>query len=138
MRYLLDTNILSELRKSASRAAPTVVSWSRAQRPANLYLSVVTAQEIEVGIRRLARRDELQARRLRLWLDDVLDTFARRILPVDLDVALCAAELHVPDPRPDRDAYLAATARLHRLTVATRNVADFEPMNVPLVNPWVS
>ncbi len=136
MRYLLDTNVISEIRKPASRANAAVVSWVRAQRPTSLYLSVVTAQEIEVGIQRVRRRDEVQARRLRQWLDELLDTFERRMLPVDLDVALCAAGMHVPDPRPDRDAYLAATAEVHRLTVATRNVVDFAPMAVSVVNPW--
>lgn len=136
MKYLLDTNVISELRKPASRVDPAVAAWARVQRPSSLYLSVVTAQEIEIGIQRVERRDELQAKHLRQWLDEVLDTFARRILPVDLEIALCAATMHVPDPRPDRDAYLAATAKVHRLTVATRNIADFAPTGVPIVNPW--
>jgi toxin FitB len=136
--YLLDTNVLSELRKSESKASAAVVSWVGSQRAVDLHLSVITVLEVELGIARLERRDAAQASRIQLWLtDEVLDAFANRILSVDVAIARRAARLHVPDPRSERDAYIAATAATHGLTVATRNVADFEDMGVPLINPWL-
>lgn len=136
--YLLDTNVLSELRKSESKASAAVVSWVSTKRATDLYLSVVTVLEIELGIARLERRDVAKASRIQKWLTEaVLDSFSGRILAVDVEVARRTARLHVPDPRPERDAYIAATAATHGLTVVTRNVADFDRAGVPLVNPWV-
>lgn len=137
MRHLLDTNVISELRRSKSRANPEVRRWVSAQHPSALHLSAITVLEVELGIARLARRDQYQADRVRAWLeDDLLDVFAGRILAIDVAVARQAAQLHVPDPRPERDALIAATALVHGLTVVTRNIADFAPMGVPVVNPW--
>lgn len=137
MSYLLDTNVISELRKPALRADRAVRSWVAARRPSDLYLSVVTVLEIEVGIVRLRRRDARQADRLQAWLeDDVLDVFAGRVIPVDIAVARRTARLHVPDPRPERDALIGATAVVHGLTVVTRNVADFATMGVAMIDPW--
>lgn len=137
MTYLLDTNVLSELRKSASSADHSVRAWVASRRPSELYLSVVTIMEIDLGIGRVERRDSAQGKRLRSWLEDtVLDAFSGRILAVDLAVARRAARLHVPDPRPERDAMIAATADEHGMTVVTRNVKDFAPMGVAVVNPW--
>lgn len=100
-------------------------------------MSVVTVLEIEVGIGRVERRDSTQGKRLRRWLeDDVLDVFAGRILGIDLAVARRVARLHVPDLRPERDAMIAATASEHGMTLVTRNVKDFAPMDVPVINPW--
>lgn len=139
MRLLLDTNVLSELRKPAHRIDTRVSTWAESQSPADIYLSAITILEIELGILRVSRRDSHQGLRLRAWLEqDVLDVFAGRILPVDTSVARQAALLHVPDPRPERDALIGATAAVHGLTVATRNVADFEPMGISLINPWVA
>jgi len=136
--YLLDTNVLSELRKSESKASAVVVGWVGSRRAADLYLSVITVLEIELGVARLARRDAAQAIRIQSWLtDEVLDAFTNRILSVDVAIARRAARLHVPDPRPERDAYIAATAAAHGLTVVTRNVADFENAGVPVINPWI-
>lgn len=136
--YLLDTNVLSELRKSESKASAAVVNWVGSRRAADLYLSVVTVLEIELGVARLERRDAAQAIRIQSWLaDEVLDAFSNRILSVDVAIARRAARLHVPDPRPERAAYIAATAAAHGLTVVTRNVADFENAGVPLINPWL-
>lgn len=133
-----DTNVLSELRKSEARASATVVSWIGARRATDLYLSVITILEIEFGVARLERRDAAQAQRIQAWLtDQVLESFADRILPVDVAVARRAARLHAPDLRPERDAFIAATAGVHGLTVVTRNVVDFENSGVPLINPWV-
>ncbi|WP_278261804.1 type II toxin-antitoxin system VapC family toxin [Nocardia sp. AG03] len=137
MNYLLDTNVLSELRKSARTADPAVRAWATARRPSELYLSVVTIMELDIGIGRIERRDAVQGKRLRSWLEDtVLDTFAGRILGVDLAVARRAARMHVPDPRPERDTLIAATAGEHGMTVATRNVKDFGPTGVPVIDPW--
>ena len=137
MSYLLDTNVISELRKPAGRAHEGVRRWTAEQSPSGLYLSSITVLEIELGIRRLARRDEGRAARLLTWLeDDVLDVFAGRVLPVDVAVARQAADLHVPDPRPERDALIAATAIVHGLTVVTRNVRDFADSRVKVLDPW--
>lgn len=105
--------------------------------PADLCLSVITVLEVELGIARLAKRDSAQAQRLHVWFeDDLLSVFDGRILPVDVAVARRAARLHVPDPWPKRDALIAATGISHGLTVVTRNVADFEPMGAPVLDPW--
>ena len=137
--YLLDTNVVSELRKiGAGKGDRSVSRWSRSLDVAELFLSVVTIEEIEVGVLRIERHDPAQGKMFRTWLDEqVLPVFENRILPVDLQVARMCASLHVPDPRPIRDAMIGATALAHGLTLATRNVGDFEPMGVELVNPWV-
>ena len=134
--YLLDTNYVSEVRKR-SRANPNVMAWSTAHRRSDSFLSIMTVLEIEKGILRLLRRDPDQSRILRDWLDGaILPEFAGRLLNVDLAIARRAAALHVPDPRPDSDALIAATALVHGLTVVTRNTADFAPMGVPTLDPW--
>ncbi len=134
--YLLDTNVLSELRRR-DRTHRGVAAWADAVAVDDLFLSVITVLEIEAGTLLLARRDAAQGALLRAWIDQqVLPAFAGRILAVDLAVAQRCARLHVPDPRPERDALIAATALVHGLTVVTRNSADFQPMGVKLVNPW--
>jgi predicted nucleic acid-binding protein len=136
--FLLDTNVLSELR-SRKRTDPNVAAWFDGVHSSDLYLSAVTILEIEWGTLSLVRKDPAQGKILRSWIDTrVLPSFKGRILPVDTDVALRCASLHVPNRRAERDAFIAATALVHRLKVATRNVSDFEPMGVPTVNPWVS
>lgn len=136
--FLLDTNVLSELRKVRSgKADPQVAAWSGRADSSRLYLSVIVLQELEIGILLLERRDSRQGAMLRDWLEDqVLPAFDGRILPVDIAVARAGARLHVPHPQPERDALIAATALVHGLTVVTRNVADFAPTGVPLFNPW--
>ena len=137
MRYLLDTNVVSELRKRPDVVNPGVVDWAGRQATSDLYLSVVTLLEIELGIIRLQRRDPDQAAILRQWMDrGVLAGFAGRVVPIDADIAVHSARLLVPDPRPERDAYIAATAQVRGLTVVTRNVADFEPTGVTVLSPW--
>ncbi|TAM68330.1 MAG: type II toxin-antitoxin system VapC family toxin [Microbacteriaceae bacterium] len=139
MTYLLDTVTVSELRKPAARADPGVVAWAAAQNPLELYLSVITILEIELGIIRKEQADPVQGVVLRRWLEhDVLPAFDDRILPVDLVIARATASLHVPDPRPERDAMIAATAFVHGHTVVTRNLSDFAPTGVKLLNPWAS
>lgn len=136
--FLLDTNVISELRKAGDgKADANVVAWISTVDAMSFYLSTVTLMELELGILRLERRDASQGARLRTWMETrILPEFVERILPVDAPVALRCARLHVPDPRPERDAYIAATALVHGMTVVTRNLADFVPTGVPLLNPW--
>jgi predicted nucleic acid-binding protein len=134
--FLLDTNVLSELRRR-DRTDRAVAAWADSLDPSDLFLSVVTVLEIEAGALMVQRRDEAQGAMLRAWIDSkVLPAFEGRIISVDLAVAQCCARLHVPDPRGERDALIAATAIVHRMTVVTRNIADFQPMGVALLNPW--
>lgn len=139
MTLLLDTNVISELRKPEGRAHPAVRGWAQRQRTGELFLSVVSVMEVEIGVGRAERRDTRQGAVLRRWLErDLLPAFAGRLLPVDLAVARRAAGLHVPDPRPERDVLIAATAIEAGLTVVTRNVSDFAALGVDLLDPWVS
>lgn len=135
--YLLDTDILSELRKPASVGNAVVRKWVSEQDADDFFMSVVSVLEVAIGIARLRRRDSEQAERLRSWLEDeVLDEFSERLLPVGLEVAQRTALLHVPDPRPAQDALIAGTALVHDLAVVTRNVKHFEPMGVGVINPF--
>ena len=136
MTFLLDTNVLSELRR-ADKANAKVVAWASSVPTTAIFLSVITVLEIEVGALSVARRDEAQGSILRAWIDrQVLPSFEGRILAVDTAVAQRSARLHVPDPRAERDALIAATGLVHGLTVVTRNLADFEPTGVRTLNPW--
>lgn len=138
--YLLDTNVVSELRKiRLGKADSHVAEWADNVDATDLYLSAITIQELEIGILLLERRDLSQGAIFRAWLNEqVLPAFAGRILAVDTAVALRSARLHVPDPRPVRDGRIAATALVHGMIVVTRNIADFEPAGVPTINPWIS
>jgi len=134
--YLLDTNILSELRRG-KRAHTKVAAWSRAVRQSELFLSVVTILEIERGILLVDRRDKKQGGVLRAWLNErVMPQFDGRILPIDTVIAQKCAALQVPNPRPHLDALIAATAIVHRLKLVTRNVSDFDSTGADLINPW--
>lgn len=136
--FLLDTNVVSELRRP-ERANANVRAWASGT-PAEIYaISVVTVLELERGVLLVERRDAMQAAVLRRWLErEILTPLADRILSIDTAIALRCANLHVPDPRPERDALIAATALTLGLTVVTRNVGDFEPMGVTLINPWLA
>ena len=134
--FVLDTNVVSELRRP-QRADPKVLAWASGLPVANLYLSAITVLELELGALLIARKDKSQGEVLRAWIDgQILPRFEGRVLPVDTAVAQCCARLHVPDPRAERDALIAATALAHGMTVATRNVADFEATGAKLFNPW--
>lgn len=137
--YVLDTNVVSELRRAkAGKANPCVTAWAKSISATTLFLSVITLLELEMGTLLIERRDPAQGAILRAWFENqVVPAFSGRILAVDTAVARCCAKLHVPDPRSDRDALIAATALVHGLTVVTRNVADFEPMGVGILNPWI-
>jgi hypothetical protein len=138
--FLLDTNVVSELRKAkAGKADTNVTAWATRVPSAGLFVSVITILELEIGVRLLEHRDPRQGAILRTWMDErVLPAFADRVLPVDTAVALECASLHVPDRRAERDALIAATARVHGMTIVTRNLADFEPMGAPVLDPWAS
>ena len=133
--YLLDTNVVSELRKP--KPDRNVKRWARSAPPSALFLSVITILELETGVLRVERRDARQGAALRAWLDtQVLPVFSDRILPIDTVVAQHRARLPVPDPMADGDALIAATALVHGLTVVTRNTGDFIRAGVELLDPW--
>jgi predicted nucleic acid-binding protein len=136
--FVLDTNVVSELRKAkAGKADQNVTAWAASVPVGQMFLSAISILELETGVLLAERRDPPQGAMLRAWLDDhVLPAFVGRVLAVDTVVALRCARLHVPDPRTERDALIAATALVHGMTVVTRNVADFEPTGVPTFNPW--
>lgn len=136
--YLLDTNVVSELRKvRTGKADARVTAWAQVTPASEMFLSAISVLELELGLLLVERRDRAQATLLRVWLEQhVLPAFDGRILPVDTAVARHCAKLHVPDPRAERDALIAATALVHGLTVVTRNVSDFEATNVGLLNLW--
>ncbi|MEV0903132.1 type II toxin-antitoxin system VapC family toxin [Actinoplanes sp. NPDC049802] len=102
-----------------------------------MFVSAITVQELEIGVLLAERRDPAQGAVLRRWLEaQVLPAFAERILPVDTTVTRRSAALHVPDPRPVRDSLIAATALVHGIPVVTRDVADFAPTGVEVIDPW--
>ncbi|MGH9607394.1 MAG: type II toxin-antitoxin system VapC family toxin [Terracidiphilus sp.] len=138
MSYLLDTNIVSELRKVESgRADPRVRAWSQNLIAESTFLSVITVLELERGVLLMERRDRKQGAMLRTWFESlVLPDFAGRILPVDFSIAKRCAALHVPDPKSYRDSLIAATALVHGLTVVTRNVRHFYNTGVSILDPW--
>lgn len=136
--FVLDTNVVSELRKAkAGTADKKVVAWADSVATGRLFLSVITLLELETGVFLVERRDPAQGALLRTWLGShVLPAFAGRMLAIDVAVAQRCARLHVPNRRSERDALIAATALVHGMTVVTRNVADFEPTGVAILNPW--
>ncbi len=136
--YLLDTNVVSELRKvHFNKANSGVAQWANGVDATNLYLSVISIQELEIGVLLVERKDPAQGTILRTWLNQhVLPVFKGRILTVDLAVIHASARLHVPNPRPIYDGLIAATALVHGMTLVTRNVADFDSTGVPILNPW--
>lgn len=136
--YLLDTNVVSELRKAATgKADGKVVAWAQQVPPFDLFLSAIVVLELKLGVLRIERRDAVQGDLLRRWFEgQVMPVFAERILAVDTAVALRCAELLAVRPRAERDSLIAATALVHGLTVVTRNLRDFEGSGVALLNPW--
>ena len=138
MMFVLDTNVVSELRKARlGKADSNVTAWAESVDASDLYVSAITIMELELGVLSVERKDATQGAMLRSWLEQqVLPEFAGRTLSVDIAVAQRCARLHVPDRRGERDALIAATALVHGMTVVTRNIADFEPTGVSLINPW--
>jgi predicted nucleic acid-binding protein len=137
--YLLDTNVISELRKSADgRINKGVQSWAEAIFPELMFISAITILELEIGVLQIERRDKKQGAVLRSWLNrNVLPAFSERVLPIDLVVAQRCASLHVPNPKSERDAMIAASAIENRMTIVTRNVSDFSQSGVKVFDPWI-
>jgi predicted nucleic acid-binding protein len=138
MMFVLDTNVVSELRKvRLGKADLNVAAWAQSVDAADLFVSAITIMELELGVLSIERKDATQGAMLRAWLEQhVLPEFSGRTLAVDTAVAQRCARLHVPDRRSERDALIAATALVHGMTVVTRNIVDFQPTRVATINPW--
>ena len=138
MRCLLDTNVVSELRKVGDgKADLNVTAWLSGRDARDLYISAITVLELERGIIGIQRRDVEQGARLRTWMDSrVRPEFAQRIIAIDGAIATRFPQLHILDRRNEADALIAAKAIVHGLTVVTRNIRDFEGAGVILVDPW--
>ncbi|MDP2834931.1 MAG: type II toxin-antitoxin system VapC family toxin [Pseudomonadota bacterium] len=134
--FLLDTNVISELRNGKPQQSLAVRAWAETLPANQLYLSAITVLELEMGVLRMERKDVQQGKILRAWAEIVLQQFAGQVLPFTGETALLCAGMHVPDPRSFRDSMIAATAQQHSLTLVTRNVADFEGLSIKLLNPW--
>jgi predicted nucleic acid-binding protein len=136
--YLLDTNVVSELRKAGlGKADANVLTWIALVPEEALFISAITLFELEIGVLQMERRDPRQGAALRRWIEEgVKDVFSARVVGVDADVAVYSAQLSVPDPRPSRDMFIGATARTHGFVLVTRNVKDFQNMGLDIVNPW--
>ena len=139
MNYLLDTNVISELRKGGSvKIDQNVERWAKQTTGSAFFLSVITILELEMGVLLIERKDRIQGETLRSWFQNhVLPTFKDRVLNIDHNIALRCAALHIPDRRSDRDALIAATALVHGMHIVTRNVTDFANTGVEIINPWI-
>jgi len=135
--YVLDTNVISELRQGKPNQSPEVRAWASDKPVSHLFISAITILELEKGIIALERRTPPQGSALRLWLSGVKASFAGRILPFNENTASICASLHVPDPKSERDAMIAATALEHRMMVVTRNTSDFVGAGVQVLDPFV-
>ncbi len=136
--FLLDTNVISELRSGKSMPSPNVRRWAADVAGNQLYLSAVTVLELEMGVLAMERRDTRQGETLRSWLRGVLNEFSSQTLPFATATAVLCAAMHIPNRRPERDAMIAATAKEHGYTIVTRNTGDFDGCGVPLLNPWLT
>jgi predicted nucleic acid-binding protein len=137
--FILDTNVVSELRKAAAGHANNgVTDWANSVPATLMFISVITLHELEHGVLLAERSDATKGAILRTWLDNSVNpAFADRLLPVDAEIARRSAALHVPNPAPFRDALIAATALHHNMTVITRNTSDFNRFaNLTVTNPW--
>lgn len=134
--FVLDTDVISHLRRP-ERSHANVVAWASSTPVTLHFISSITLYELERGILSMERKDAAQGAILRAWMNgQILTRFSERILPVDIAVAQRRAKIHVPDPKPERDAFIAATALVHGMTVVTRNVDDFKSSGVEVLNPW--
>jgi len=136
VKYLLDTNVVSELRRR-EKCDSQVKKWQQSHDPLDCFLSVISLMELKLGIEIAMGRDQKSGAILLEWYERrVKAGFAERILPVTASVAEVCALLHAKRPRPFRDALIAATARVHGLEMVTRNVKDFADAGIAVVNPW--
>jgi toxin FitB len=137
--YLLDTNVVSELRKvHAGKSHPHVKEWFESIDGSEAFISVITLQELEIGILLMERKDSTQGAILRSWVEGyVRPVFKENVLDVTDEVATMSARYYIPDPKPTRDALIAATAEVFKFTIVTRNTADFEHCSVKVLNPWL-
>jgi predicted nucleic acid-binding protein len=135
--FVLDTNVISELRHGKPRQSPRVRAWAAQHAAGRFFVSAVTILELEMGVLQLERRTPPQGAALRGWLAELRRSFAGRVLAFDEEAAVACAAMHVPDPKSYRDAMIAATARVHGFSVVTRNTGDFAGAGVATVNPWL-
>ncbi len=137
MRYLIDTNVISELRKG-KKADLNVCNWFEKVKEEDIFISVLTLGEIRKGIeQRRHRGDETQAKILEMWLQQIEFQMKDRILPITNEIADCWGKLGVPNPLPVIDSLIAATALVHNLTLVTRNVKDIKQINIKMLNPFL-
>jgi toxin FitB len=134
--YILDTNVISELRPGKLKAAKAVLSWANTIVNNQIYLTAISILELEIGVQLLERKTPSQGLALRKWLEGVKDTYADRTLPFTGQTAVFCAPLHVPNPSSDRDAMIAGSALEHSFTLVTRNVSDFDRIKIKIINPW--
>jgi predicted nucleic acid-binding protein len=134
--FLLDTNVISELRHGKPQQSAAVRAWAEEQPVQQLYLSSITVLELEMGVLRMEREDRTRGEILRAWVEAVFQQFEGQVLPFAAETARRCALMHVPDAKSMRDSMIAATALQHGLALVTRNVADFDGISVKLINPW--
>ena len=136
--FLLDTNVISELRVGKATPSPAVRRWAASVPGNQLYLSAVSILELEIGVLMMERKDAQQGQMLRSWLGGVIKKFSSQVLPFGSTTAVLCAGMHVPDRRAERDAMIAAAAKEHGYTIATRNTADFDDCGAQVLNPWLA
>ena len=136
--FVLDTNVISELRSGKPQQSAVVRAWAAGQPVNQLYLSAVTVLELEMGVLRVARKDAVQGAKLRAWVDGLLRQFVGKMPPFTAEATQVCAPMHVPDPRSFRDSIIAAPAMQNGFTLVTRHVDDFKGLSLKLVNPWGS
>ena len=134
--FLLDTNVISELRHGKPHQSAAVRAWAEEQPVQQLYLSSITVLELEMGVLRMERKDRSQSKVLRAWVEAVFQQFEAQVLPFAAETTRRCAVMHVPDAKSMRNSMIAATALQHSLALVTRNGVDFDGIKIKLINPW--